>query len=141
MNDDGFGRLGFYILAVLYFFMGLGSLMSTAIINRFGTKFCLMQGGIGNTIWILSTILAAKQSTYKDDNFLETKTFTTVVLFVATIINGTSVGILWASANSYVASCASENDKGFFFGYYWSFYMMSQIFGNLIAAVILGKFN
>jgi MFS family permease len=59
MNEDGFGQLGFYILAVLYFFMGIGSLISTAIINRYGTKFCLILGGTGNTIWIVTMILVA----------------------------------------------------------------------------------
>lgn len=48
MSDDGFGQLGFYILALLYFFMGIGSLISTAVINKFGTKVCLIIGGVGN---------------------------------------------------------------------------------------------
>jgi MFS family permease len=62
MTDDGFGQLGFYILAVLYLFMGIGSLVSTAIMRRFGTKTCLLLGGIGNVQWILSSILASKFS-------------------------------------------------------------------------------
>lgn len=37
MENDGFGHLGYYVLAVLYFFMGLGSLISTAVINKLGT--------------------------------------------------------------------------------------------------------
>jgi hypothetical protein len=48
MDEDGYGSLGFYILAVLYFFSGLGSLMSTALIHKIGTKGCLLLGGIGN---------------------------------------------------------------------------------------------
>jgi MFS family permease len=62
-------------------------------------------------------------------------------LFLSTLINGLTVGILWAAANTFVASCASEESKGFFFGYFWSFYMTSQIFGNLIAAIVLGHYN
>ena len=58
MEENGFDSLGFYILAVLYLFTGLGSLVSTAVINKFGTRFCLIMGGIGNIQWILSTLLA-----------------------------------------------------------------------------------
>jgi hypothetical protein len=60
MKNDGFDDLGFYILAILYFFMGMGSLLSTAINNKLGVKFCLMVGGAGNVTWILTTVLAAK---------------------------------------------------------------------------------
>ena len=59
-------------------------------------------------------------------------------LIIAVIINGFTVGILWASANQYIADCSSDYNKGFFFSYFWSFYMTSQIFGNLIAAFVLG---
>ena len=48
MMEDGFGQMGFYILAVLYLFMGIGSLVSTAIINKLGSKYCLIIGGLGN---------------------------------------------------------------------------------------------
>lgn len=48
MDEDGFGQLGFYILAVLYLFMGIGSVLSTAVINKFGSRYCLILGGLGN---------------------------------------------------------------------------------------------
>lgn len=47
ISDDGFGQLGFILLAVLYLNMGIGSLISTAVINKGGTKTCLILGGIG----------------------------------------------------------------------------------------------
>jgi len=34
--------------------------MSTAVINKFGTRFCLILGGIGIIFWILSTLLAVE---------------------------------------------------------------------------------
>ena len=61
MEEDGFGRLGFYILALLYLFMGIGSVISTAMINKWGYKVCLFIGGIGNVQWILSTIIAPEE--------------------------------------------------------------------------------
>jgi hypothetical protein len=38
-----------------------------------------------------------------------------------------------------VSDCATAENKGFFFSYFWAIFMMSQIFGNLIAALVLGK--
>jgi hypothetical protein len=59
MEEDDYEELGYYILAVLYFFMGIGSLMSTGAINKLGTRGCLVLGGFGNVVWIASTILPA----------------------------------------------------------------------------------
>ena len=48
-----------------------------------------------------------------------------VCLFVSAFINGIAVGILWAAANQYIATSASDTNKGFFFSYFWTFYMAS----------------
>ena len=125
MAHDGLGKLGFYILATLYLFMALGSVISTAVINKIGTRFCLILGGVGNTIWIFSTILAAKYALQTHHNFFDSEQFIVFIIFSATIFNGLTVGILWAAANNYVASCAQEDNKGFYFSYYWSIYMCS----------------
>jgi MFS family permease len=50
---------------------------------------------------------------------------TYTVLFFASVINGFTVGILWASANQYIADCSSDENKGFIFSYFWCFYMTS----------------
>jgi MFS family permease len=123
MEKNGFETLGYYILAVLYLFMGIGSILSTAIINKFGTRFCLVMGGFGNVQWILSTLLAVYS-----DKILESGVPLGLIyagLITSTIINGFTVGVLWASANQYIADCSSDYNKGFFFSYFWSFYMTS----------------
>ncbi|CDW79190.1 major facilitator superfamily protein [Stylonychia lemnae] len=136
MEENGFEQLGFFILAVLYFFMGMGSLLSTAIINKYGTRFCLVIGGVGNVQWIVSTLLAV----YRESILAEGVPIGIIYcgLLLSTVINGFTVGVLWAAANQYIADCSSDSNKGFFFSYFWSFYMTSQIFGNLIAAFVLG---
>jgi MFS family permease len=53
-------------------------------------------------------------------------------------VNGVGSGVLWVAQGKYVAECANEGNKGLFFGYFWAFFMASQVFGNLIAALILG---
>ena len=62
-------------------------------------------------------------------------------LYLSTMINGITVGILWACANNFVARCATNENKGFAFSFFWTFYMTSQILGNLIASITLGKFS
>lgn len=124
--------------------MGIGSILSTAINNKMGVKFCLMLGGAGNIVWILTTVLAAKYKEAKEsqpDSVFASYRFIVCLIFLSSIVNGFTVGILWSSANSFISSCANDQNKGFFFSYYWSFYMASQIFGNLIAAIVLKEFK
>lgn len=59
MNLDGFGPAGFYNLAFLSLFCGLGSFLSTYVVNKLGIKYCLALSALGNSIWIYSTIFAA----------------------------------------------------------------------------------
>jgi hypothetical protein len=33
--------------------------------------------------------------------------------------------------------CASQETKGFYFGYFWALYQSAQIFGNLIGAFLV----
>ena len=54
MKSAGFGAVGFYLLAFLFLMMGVGSLLSTAAINKLGTRWCLVFGGLGNTLYLLA---------------------------------------------------------------------------------------
>ena len=139
MENDGFGALGFYILATTYLFIGAGSLVSTAMINRFGTRVCLMLGGAGVTFWITSSLLAVFREQLHAKGIADS--VIQLALLSAAIVNGFTVGVLWAAANQYIADCSSEENKGFFFSYFWAFYMTSQIIGNLIAAFVLGRLS
>jgi MFS family permease len=55
--------------------------------------------------------------------------------------NGFGQGISQPSSGTYISECATERTKGFFFAFYWAFYMGSQVFGNLIAAFVLGELD
>jgi hypothetical protein len=59
MATDGLGKLGYYSLAALYGACGLGSLISTALVNKIGIKLSLFFGGITVAIWVFSTIFPA----------------------------------------------------------------------------------
>ena len=36
-----------------------------------------------------------------------------------------------------MAKCATEETKGFYFGYFWVWYMSAQIIGNLSGAILI----
>jgi hypothetical protein len=59
MTTDGFGSLGYYSLAVIYFSIGVGCFFSTSIINKLGVTLSLFIGGMGATVWVFSAIVAA----------------------------------------------------------------------------------
>lgn len=52
-------------------------------------------------------------------------------------ICGIGNSLVWPAQGKFIAECADESTKGFFYGYFWAFYMSSQIIGNIIGAVVL----
>ena len=57
--------------------------------------------------------------------------------FIAASCFGFFGCILWAAQSSYVSECSNIQNKGKFFGLFWSFMACSQIAGNLFTTVIL----
>jgi len=52
-------------------------------------------------------------------------------------ICGIGNSLVWPAQGKYIADCANEDTKGFFYGYFWAYYMSSQVIGNLIGAAVL----
>jgi fucose permease len=48
---------------------------------------------------------------------------------------------MWVAQGKYVSDSATEKSKGFYFGYFWAYYMASQVAGNLIAALVLSELS
>ena len=66
MEDNGYEHLGFYSLALLYLFLGIGSLFSTAIIDKIGVKYCLITGCLCDILWIVSSIPPSMKSKHPE---------------------------------------------------------------------------
>ena len=58
-------------------------------------------------------------------NFMNDSTTVKVVLFFGSVAAGTGQALLWTAQGEYVSLCATEENKGFYFGYFWSWYMSS----------------
>jgi MFS family permease len=105
-----------------------------------GAKVSLFVGGLCYSFWVLCFIPAAFYPDHKlDPGFFFSKNFIYALSFFSSAVNGFGAGILWVAQGKFVGECANDDNKGFFFGYFWAFFMASQILGNLIAALILGQ--
>jgi len=90
---------------------------------------------------ILLIFPAMKSENLHSDNFFLSTGFVYTVILLASLLNGFGQGVSQPSSGTYISDCATERTKGFFFALFWSFYMGSQVFGNLIAAFVLGELD
>ena len=46
---------------------------------------------------------------------------------------------MWVAQGEYMTMCTTSATKGFYFGYFWVWYMMAQVLGNLLGALIINR--
>ena len=91
--------------------------------------------------FIVSLLLPAYRSLdLTSDAWYFQEGFVYAVILFTSLLNGLGEGVSQASG-TYISDCAIEQNKGFYFALFWSFYMGSQVFGNLIAAFVLGNID
>ena len=44
---------------------------------------------------------------------------------ISATLDGLGNAIQWVAQGKYIADCATEKTKGFFFSYFWAYYMAS----------------
>lgn len=99
-------------------------------------------GSVLNIPFMIILIFPAlKSENLKSTNFFLSNGFVYTVILLGSMSNGFGQGISQPSSGTYISECATERTKGFFFAFYWAFYMGSQVFGNLIAAFVLGELD
>ena len=97
-----------------------------------------------NMPFLICLLLPAYKSEEKDSQnspWWLSDGFVYPVILTTSVINGFAMGFVQPASGNYIADCATEENKGFYFAFFWSFYMGSQIFGSLIAAFVLGNFD
>jgi MFS family permease len=139
--NDGYDSLGFYSNAFAYLGEGIGSIICVSIIMKMGSTKSMSRFAIWNLPFILSLILPAiKSMNMSSNSFFLSDGFVYIIVIITSTVNGFAMGIVQPASGNYVAECATEENKGFYFAFFWSFYMGSQVVGNLIAAFVLGHF-
>ena len=116
--------------------------MSSWLLNILGLKPAMVLGAFMNSLWVLQGIIPAlKFYDMESDSWFYSQAFYNTINILISAISGYFGCLLWVGEGKYISDCATEENKGFYFGYFWMIYMNSQIFGNLIASLILGKFD
>jgi len=103
---------------------------------KFGSKNSIIVGAICYMLWVACGIIPIA-NTSPSQSF---KSFVFALFIFSGLINGFGASIIWVGQGNYVTD-ASENDsvKSRNFGAFWGIFMGSQIFGNLIAAFLIGN--
>lgn len=145
MQQSGFEQLGFYNLALISIVCGFSCLLAPFVIKRVGgVSRSLVIGAFGNFAFILASVLPALKRQHPESSlFIFSNWFIYLIMILTGIICGFGQGLLWTSQGYYISQCAQpvEQNKGLYFSLFWSTYMLSQIFGNLLAAFIIDQLN
>ena len=57
-------------------------------------------------------------------------------MYFSVVVNGIGAAIIWVAEGEYIAKCATESSKGFYFGLFILLYQGSQIFGSFFGGLI-----
>jgi Major Facilitator Superfamily len=134
--------LGFYSNAFAYLGQGTGSVFCVYMLMKLGAVKSMAYFALLNLPFILCLMLPAIKSEHLTDgntNFFLSNGFVYSITILISIVNGFAMGIVQPASGNFISDCATEENKGFYFALFWSFYMGSQVFGNLIAAYVLGN--
>lgn len=130
--------MGFYSNAVVYLGQGSGSIFCVYISQKIGDSKSMAYASLFSLPFVLSLLLPAyKSDDLNSTSFWLSNTFITIVLLITSLLNGLGEGVSQPASGTYISDCATEHNKGFYYAMFWSFYMGSQVFGNLIAAFVL----
>jgi len=130
LRDDSFNELGFYSMAALYLVFAISGFFSKAVVSSMpgSKKVPMFLGGMCYFIRILCFLLPATH---------QGEALTWSLVIASAMLNGFGAGLLWTAQGEYVTECATEETKGFYFSYFFIIFMVSQILGNLVAALVL----
>ena len=141
-EKDSYGELGFYCHASTYLAQGIGSIFCVFLMEKLGNVKSMALGSFLCMIFVVSLLVPAfKSEDLTSDNFFLSDKFVYPLMIFTSIATGVGEGFTQPSAGKFIADCTTEETKGFYFAFFWAFYMGSQVFGNLIAAYLLGNFD
>lgn len=86
------------------------------------------------TLWIIANILPNIYAKHLESSlFILNQGLIRFLLIAAAALCGFGFSLLWTVTGNYLAECASDRTKGFYFGYSLAIILMCQIFGNAFA--------
>ena len=120
-EKNGLGDIGFWDLAVIYLFQAGGSVVASAIISKYGLIKSMVVGSLLNCMMCGSSFLSSMRlsSDSNQDGWHISKETIIVALLSTSAISGFGQALTSVVQGEYIALCATEQTKGFYFGYYW----------------------
>jgi hypothetical protein len=105
--------------------------------EKIGVNMSMMLGGFTDFLWVLAQLfLSMKKGASDPDLFIYAPWFTIASNYFVAFTSGIGSATIWVAQGKYISDCATENTKGFYYGYFWAYYMASQVSGNLVAALV-----
>jgi len=124
-DDDGYDVLGNYSNAAAYIGQGTGSIFCVFILMKYGAVKSMAYFAILNIPFIIALLLPAYKGQTDSNIFLLKDGFVYPVILLTSLMNGFGQGVVQPASGNYIADCATEENKGFYFALFWSFYMGS----------------
>jgi MFS family permease len=122
MKDNNFGNLGYYSLAVHYFFFGICSFISAPVVMKLGPRLSMLFGAMTYSIFIAAFILPIERNDHPDNQTLQgMKTFIYCLLIFVAALNGIGASIIWVAQGKYLSECANETNKGLYMSIFQAF--------------------
>ncbi len=110
--------------------------------EKLGNIKTIAWGSVLCILFVASLILPAiKSENLESDNVFLSTNFVYPFMLLTSSLTGFGEGMAHPAASKYISECCTEQTKGFYFAFFWSFYMGSNFFGNLLAAFVLGSFD
>ena len=117
------GTLGYVAVGFVYLFFAFGSVLAPWIISWLGLKLSLIIGDLAYIPFIISS-------------GFDSAAFS----LIAAAVLGVGAGMLWAAHGVTLTSCSeTKATLGLFSGIFLGLYQINQLFGNLSAALFMGK--
>ncbi|KAJ3433075.1 et translation product-related [Anaeramoeba flamelloides] len=120
------GSYGYRSLALLYSVFGFSNLFIPPVVIKIGAKLSMVIGAIFYVLYIISNIW-----------------FVPFFYYLASGLLGLGASLLWSGNGAYIVQVSEKEQLGLVSGVFWGMFQCNQIFGNLLAAIIInaGKSN
>ena len=122
LDDLGYGNLGFYSLAFLYFVFAPSCFIATPIVNKWGERASMTFGSMCYTLYTASFIFAAIPGQYPSskDSWYASKGFIYFFNFFGASLCGFGASILWVAEGRYISRIANDSNKGTYNSIFWA---------------------
>ena len=129
-EENGFGPLGFIMIGSMYLGLMIGSFICVAMTVKIGVKKTFTLGGV-----LLSTMAFVQMMVYINDDAMHG--LISFGLIIGSMASGFGQALMWIAQGEYIGKCATAKTQGFYVGYFWALYNISQAVGNLLGGDLL----